>query len=101
MKELKPDYHRIFRDILTKKKPVKTEECLRILEKKNLSALDVIKLNTLVFGKMKNKHRSYSKTTILYMLDFQKENRLPNEHVSRHFNVSRNSVAKWKKLFGY
>ncbi|WP_034722709.1 hypothetical protein [Chryseobacterium sp. UNC8MFCol] len=110
MNSLQPDYHRIFNDILSKKKPVNKIACLKILEKKDLSALDVIKLNTLIFsyterntpsGIGENKHRSYSKTDILYMLDFQKENGYNNSQISLYFRVSRNSIAKWRKIFGY
>ncbi|AVK73267.1 transposase [Chryseobacterium indologenes] len=110
MNSLQPDYHRIFNDILSKKNPVNKIACLKILEKKDLSALDVIKLNTLIFnyterntpsGIGENKHRSYNKTDILYMLDFQKENGYNNSQISLYFRVSRNSIAKWRKIFGY
>ncbi|HAO27926.1 MAG TPA: transposase [Chryseobacterium indologenes] len=110
MNSLQPDYHRIFNDILSKKNPVNKIACLKILEKKDLSALDVIKLNTLIFsyterntpsGIGENKHRSYNKTDILYMLDFQKENGYNNSQISLYFRVSRNSIAKWRMIFGY
>jgi hypothetical protein len=107
MNSLQPDYHRIFNDILSKILSIKLH-ALKFLKRKDLSALDVIKLNTLIFsyterntpsGIGENKHRSYNKTDILYMLDFQKENGYNNSQISLYFRVSRNSIAKWRKIF--
>lgn len=33
------------------------------------------------------------------MLDYQKGNGLNNTGLAKHFSLSRNSVAKWKKYF--
>ena len=45
------------------------------------------------------KHRSYSKSDILKILDYQKKNNLNNSQLANHFSLSRNTVAKWKRMF--
>ena len=101
-----PDYFQIYTDILNKKHPDKKEECQSLLQKENLSAIDIIELNKKIFDKQNKetesfnqKHRSYSKTDILKILDYQKKHKLNNTQVANHFNLSRNSVTKWKKMF--
>jgi len=101
-----PDYKTIYTDILHSKFPDKKEECLPLLKKKNLSAIDILRLNRKIFGSTgkealteNQKHRSYTKSDILYLLDYQKKHKLNNSQLARHFKLSRNSVAKWKKMF--
>lgn len=45
------------------------------------------------------KHRSYSKSDIIKILNHQKKNQLNNSQLARHFGLSRNTVTKWKRLF--
>ena len=45
------------------------------------------------------KHRSYCKTTILKILDYQISHALNNTQLAQHFDVSRNTIAKWRRLF--
>lgn len=101
------NYRAIYTDILEHKFPQKKEECRTLLEKQNLSAIDIIELNNKIFGisnkemEFENqKRRSYSESDILKILDYQKKNRLNNSQLSRHFKLSRNTVAKWKTFFG-
>lgn len=101
-----PDYKRIFNDILNKKCPDKKELCLSILDQQQLSVLDVIKLNTIIFGvKDKNsqgfnqKHKSYDHDSIKQILNYQKKNNLNNIELAKKFNLSRNTVTKWKNFF--
>ena len=49
MKYNRPDYKAIYTDILNKKFPHKIEECKNLLNKKNLSALNIIELNQKIF----------------------------------------------------
>lgn len=101
-----PNYKLIYNDIINTKHPHKKEECSSILSKKEISILDIIKLNTIIFG-MKDKetnifnqkHRSYDEKTILEILDYQTKNELNNTELANHFKLSRNTVAKWKKHF--
>ena len=104
MKYPSPDYKLIFTDILDKKFPHKKEEYLPLLRKKELLAVDIIQINKQIFGisdkETKNqKHRSYSKSDILKILDYQKKHNLNNSQLANRFNLSRNSIAKWKKMF--
>lgn len=100
--KIEPNYQRIYTDLINKKFPHKIEECRKFLEKPNLSALEIIALNKKIFGgteKNTGKHKSYTKTDILEILNYQKKNKLNNKEVALHFSLSRNSVAKWKKQF--
>ena len=105
MKCSKPYYKKIFTDMLALKFPDKKEQCLFFLDKEELSELDVLKLNKIIFGEdvsenvsAKN-HRSYDKSTIFKILDYQKNQKLNNIQTARYFGLSRNTVAKWKKIF--
>lgn len=106
MEKSNPDYHRIYSDIINKKHPEKKEECKAFLSKKELSVLDIIELNTKIFGlpdrsteTFNQKHRSYDTSAILKILAHQKTNKLNNTELAQHFKLSRNTVTKWKKLF--
>ncbi|CAM3415452.1 helix-turn-helix domain-containing protein [Empedobacter stercoris] len=95
-----PNYKRIYSDILNKRYPEKKEVCKQIIQKANLSAFDVIMLNEKIFGTNQSKNqklRSYRKSDILKILDYQKKNNLNNSQLASHFHLSRNTVAKWKK----
>lgn len=99
------NYKQIYSDILDKKFPEKSLECYSILNKRNLSAIDIIELNKKIFESNKEtehinqKYRSYNKSDILKILDYQKKHKFNNSQLALHFKLSRNSVAKWKKMF--
>lgn len=106
MQKSTPDYHQIYKDIINKKYPSRKEECEFLLNKENLSILDIIELNSRVFGlsdqmteAFNQSHRSYDKPSILMILDYQKKNKLTNSQLAKHFKLSRNTVTKWKRLF--
>ncbi len=106
MNNRKPDYKRIYTDILDNKFPHKENECKTLLEKEDLSVLDIIELNRKIFGAVSRqtedfnqKHRSYNKSDILQILEYQKKHKLNNSQLANHFKQSRNSVTKWKKVF--
>ncbi|MCW1961702.1 helix-turn-helix domain-containing protein [Chryseobacterium viscerum] len=101
-----PDYKRIYEDILRLKHPTKKEQCESILSKSRFSVKDVITINDIIFPKADKKtefdnqrHRSYDESTILEILDYQKNNRLNNSELARRFKLSRNTVAKWRRHF--
>jgi hypothetical protein len=104
MKCSKPDYKKIFNDLLALKFPDKKEQCLLFLNKKELSRLDVITLNKIIFGENISEnlngrnHRSYDQSTIFKVLDHQKKQKLNNIQTAKYFGLSRNTLAKWKKL---
>ena len=97
----RPDYKKIFSDILEKTYPEKKGLCETLLTKMQLSAIDIVEINQRIFGTEINnsKHRSYSKSDILKILDYQKIQKLNNSQLAEHFGLSRNTVTKWKKIF--
>lgn len=103
----KPNYRRIYTDLLTKKHPEKITVCDFILKKEDWCALDVITLNKLIFNdkldlktqNVSKKYRSYSEPDIVKILNYQKKNELNNIQLAHHFGLSRNTVTKWRKLF--
>jgi len=101
-----PNYKNIYSDIVTKKFPHKQKECETLLTMDNLSFLNIIELNTIIFGtsdlqteNFNQKHRSYQKSDIIKILEYQKKYKLNNIQLANHFKLSRNTVAKWKKMF--
>ncbi|MGC5746433.1 helix-turn-helix domain-containing protein [Chryseobacterium sp. NFX27] len=106
MKKQLPDYHRIYNDIIEKRHPEKRDICHFLLKKKKLSFLDVIKLNTLIFGEnsaegnnINQKYRSYNETIIQEILEFQSKNKLNNTQLGNYYKLSRNTIAKWRKIY--
>ncbi|WP_209390858.1 helix-turn-helix domain-containing protein [Chryseobacterium sp. RR2-3-20] len=105
MQKVSINYKQIFNDILDTKFPYKKDDCLHLLNKEKLSAIDIITINKKIFGQnneneiLNQKHRSYSKSDILKILDYQKKHKFNNSQLALHFKLSRNSVAKWKKMF--
>ena len=102
MRNTQPDYKTIYTDILNKLYPEKIAECTNLLQKKSLSAIDILWLNERIFGKSdktNQKYRSYHKSDILKILDYQKKHKLNNSQLANHFKLSRNTVAKWRKMF--
>ena len=106
MQNLGINYKQIYSDILEKKYPYKKKECKYLLDKNLLSAIHIIELNNKIFGttdkktnRFNQKHRSYSKSDILKILDYQKKHRINNSQLANHFKISRNTIAKWRKMF--
>lgn len=106
IQRLGPDYCKIYNDIIDLKYPHKKESCESILQKKQLSALDIIMINRIIFNntdkntfEFNQKSKSYTNDDIIYILNYQKENSLNNTQTALHFKLSRNSITKWKKIF--
>ncbi len=103
----KPDYKRIYSDMIALKFPEKRTLCEKWLSKKELSYLDVLEINHVLFDKtttsddlkQSQRHRSYDEPTILKILDYQEKNSFTDSQLANHFKLSRNSVKKWKELF--
>lgn len=98
-----PDYKKIYSDIINIKYPEKEEVCKIFLSKENLSVLDVIQINKVLFNtnsrentQFNQRHRSYDVSTISHILDFQKKHQLNNSQLAKHFKLSRNTITKWK-----
>ena len=100
------NYKTLYTDIINDLYPDKLLQCQEILNKKTLSIFNVLELNKLIFGELNQNNngfnqrlKSYSKKDILLILDYQKKHGLNNSQLANHFNLSRNTVAKWKKMF--
>lgn len=101
-----PDYKKIFQDIIQYQYPEKAKICENILSKESLTGMDVITLNNIIFGepisleikKLNQRHRSYDKQSIQQILDYQNKHLLNNTQIALKYNLSRNTIAKWKKL---
>ncbi|MCT2560404.1 helix-turn-helix domain-containing protein [Chryseobacterium herbae] len=105
-KSQKPDYKKIYTDLLNLKFPEKKSFCQKILSKATLSVQDVLQINTLIFPaqekstfKLNQQHRSYDRSDILEILDYQKTKNLNNTQLANYFKISRNTIARWKKMF--
>src|SRR5690554_5377346 len=100
-----PDYKQILWDILNLKYLERKEELTPILEKQNLSAVDVLEINQKIFGShrknqlVNQRYRAYNKSDILQILDYQKKHRLNNSQLAKRLGLSRNTITKWKKMF--
>lgn len=101
-----PNYKRIYEDIISKKYPDKFNACQSFFNKDSFSVIDILKINQMLFSsknEMANdfdqKHKSYDKNSILEILDYQAKNKLNNSQLAKHFQLSRNTVSKWKKIF--
>ena len=102
----RPFYHKLYADLIRDKYPDKMPDCSGYLQKENWTALDVIQVNELLFGsKMRvglsidKKHRAYDKESIQQILIYQQNNMLNNNQIANKYGLSRNTVAKWKKLY--
>lgn len=101
----RPNYKLIYKDFIEKKHPHKLSVCAPFFKKKIWTDLDVIKLNKILLGASREsisknqKYKSYDKKTILEILNYQKKNNLNNIQIANHFNISRNTLAKWKNCF--
>ncbi len=100
-----PDYKKIYSDIIIRKCPENKIKCSEILMKEKLTSLDVIKLNSIIFGNkneevniFNKKHRSYTQHDILKILNYQKKKKLNNTELAKHFKLSRNTITKWKRM---
>lgn len=102
---MKPDYNKIYTDIVNLKFPEKKQECEVLLNKKELSVIDILLLNKMIFNTDKTteetnqKYRSYQKSDILKILDYQKKHKCNNTQLANHFKLSQNTITKWKRLF--
>lgn len=98
------NYKSIFCDLLAKKHPEKLSEFQNILNKDSLNELDVLAISKRLSESKETdsengKYKSYRKSTILKILDYQRKNKLNNSQLANHFSLSRNTIAKCKKMF--
>lgn len=106
VQKISPDYKKIYTDIIEEKFPHKKNELLPLLTKNILNTIDILELNDKIFNTVDKpinlqhqNHRSYQKSDIFLILDYQKKHQLNNSQLAQHFSLSRNTVSKWKKIF--
>ncbi|MFL9835451.1 helix-turn-helix domain-containing protein [Chryseobacterium terrae] len=102
---MRPNYNRIYQDLLQKQNPEKLE-CPKIREQ--LSRLDsteeVLKLNEKLFkqcketSKTNQQLKTYDKKMMLKLLNYQKKHNFSTSFMSKKYNISRTTFAKWKKI---
>lgn len=99
--KITPNYKQIYIDLVMEKFPNKLNLLERLFEKNHFSSLDILRINKMIFENQNDsqKYRAYEKTDITYILNYQKEHHLSNVKLSKHFDVSRNTISKWKKLY--
>ncbi len=103
----RPFYNKLYADLIRDKYPDKEGVCAAYLLKENWTALDVIRVNALLFDSQKTRqdqfvdkrHRAYDPESIRRILLYQRKNKLNNKQVAAKYGLSRNTLAKWKKLF--
>ncbi len=107
MSVIKPDYKRIFKDMISHKYPHKLQISTAYLEKEELSDFDILQLSELL-SESKNKediefnqkHKSYNIESVKAILKYQEENKLNNTQTVIHFKMSKNTLKKWRNAFG-
>lgn len=101
-----PNYNKIYLDIIDRKFPERKEELTPLLSKEIVTSLEIINIHNKIFNHQSKevnifnqKRRSYDEESIKNILQYQISNKLSNHQTAIFFNLSRNSVTKWKKLF--
>lgn len=94
-----PNYKAIYKDIITKQFPEKSEILNVFLAKDSVSSIDVLKINCILFGNSSNKFKSYKERDIKKILKKQKDNKWTNTETAKYFNLSRNTITVWKNKF--
>lgn len=101
---MKPNYKKIFNDILEFKYPEKRALCFTILNKCELSYTDIVNLNNLIFNddsqetkKINANYKVYDEKTIFKILKYQKDHHLNNLETASQFKLSRNTLMNWQK----
>jgi hypothetical protein len=96
-----PNYQKIYSDLL-KCKGLEKEISIPPLDK----SIDIIKFNNLIsktVGEKKSyitqQSKSYDEESIIVLLRYQKEYDLNNTQLANEYRLSRNTVAKWKKIY--
>src|SRR5690606_12509075 len=104
-KKRSPNYGNIYKDLFRMRYPQYYKEFKSLLDKEELNYFDIQRTHNRLLKenvhlkKENQKYKAYDKETILKMLHYGKINNLNNTELAKHFNLSRNTVTKWKKMF--
>ncbi len=101
---MKPNYDKIYTNIIQELGRYEGNKITCLLNKKDKNALDVIKLNELLFepqtknaNKCNHRHRAYDIDAISEILKYQKQHNLNNSQLACHFKISRTTIQNWKR----
>jgi|SRR5690606_20077126 len=101
----KPDFGRIFRELAAKEN-ISAEQQKQLFSRKEWNNLDVIQANEQLFRRQSKenlafnqKHKAYDEESIKEILEYQRKHKLNNAEITRMFKLSRNTIAKWHKVF--
>lgn len=103
--KMKPNYSKIYHDLLLAEHPEKLKDAKINELLKNLNTSDeVIRFNERLFEQSKEsvennqKLRTYDKETMLKILMYQKQHGFSSNYISKKYKISRTTIAKWKKI---
>jgi DNA-binding transcriptional regulator YiaG len=102
---MRPDYIKIYSDIINNNFPEKRHLLKHFVHKDFLKTIDVIKINQMIFGESKKsksrnaKHKSYDEKSIEEILKYQKRNKYSNVYIANMYNISSNTLTAWKKKY--
>lgn len=103
---MRPNYSKIYQDILKEQYPEKLQDPKIQQLLKNLTTTEaVLSFNDKIFKQSKEslknnqKLKTYDKKTTLKLLLYQKKHGFSTSYMSRKYKISRTTFSKWKKLF--
>nr|WP_314494391.1 helix-turn-helix domain-containing protein [uncultured Chryseobacterium sp.] len=102
---MRPNYSKIYHDLLLAEYPEKLQDTKVKQLLKNLNTSDeVIRFNEKIFKQSKEslennqKLRTYDRETMLKILNYQKQHGFSSNYISKKYKISRTTIAKWKKI---
>ncbi|MEY8761447.1 helix-turn-helix domain-containing protein [Chryseobacterium tongliaoense] len=103
---MRPNYRKIFHDMLQLEHPDKLEDPkIRELLKKLNTTEEVLNFNDKLFKQSKEslknnqKLKTYDKKTMLKLLQYQKKHGFSTSYMSKKYKISRTTISNWKKTF--
>ncbi|MFZ4931183.1 helix-turn-helix domain-containing protein [Chryseobacterium sp. Mn2064] len=99
---MRPNYKKIYQDMLRLEYPEKLKEpkIQELIEKLHTTE-DVLKFNDRLFKQSREnqKLKTYDKKTMLKLLQYQKKHGHSTSYMSRKYKISRTTLSKWKQMF--
>lgn len=103
--DMRPNYKKIYQDILREQFPEKLKDPKVIKQLNNLDTAEaVLKLNEMLFEHSEKKHdikglKFYDEKTVLKLLKYQDKHGFSNKYMSQKYKISRSTIIRWRKLF--
>lgn len=101
MMKTRPNYHKIYEDIL-KSKGLNLNRPMPEFDKN----IEVIKFNNSISDNKNDENfkenqlsKAYDEKSILEILQYQKKHQISNSELAKIYNLSRNTVARWKRFY--